>query len=500
MTTVPEIAMWILLCLGQPAAHVLSAAPPPAATGFQPEVHVQAVTRLDWEFAVADFGKDAARLPAGYDSRQQRYQLFVPKTYDPAKPWPLVVFISPGDDPLGWRFWQKPCEEAGVLFCAPYGAGNNCPLGQRTRIVLDMLDDVRRRYRIDPDQTVITGFSGGGRMACTIGFALPEYFGGVLPVCGTNPPNRHDYLRHRALDRLSVAFVTGANDFNRKENEDFMAPWLQEVGVRTRLWVVPKLGHGVPGPDVLAEVQRWIADDLARRRADAKARPGLAASPDDVPTSARQAARALETAEAELRIPERTWRGVSLLRGVGARWGGTEAADRARKLLEEIQANPKRAALVAEQGGKEERLTLSAQARALERFGEQRRALQAWQTLARQHADSEEGKLAAAAVERLKKALAAAPFVGIAFTGAGTTVGKVVLGGPADHAGVMTGDRIVRVGSSKVSSLQDFRQAVQGQKPGDKLTLEVERAGKPVTLTVEIGSTPPPDEKELSSA
>jgi len=61
------------------------------------------------------------------------------------------------------------------------------PAGQRTRIVLDMLDDVRRHQRIDADQTYITGFSGGGRMACAIGFALPEYFGGVAPVCGTNP-------------------------------------------------------------------------------------------------------------------------------------------------------------------------------------------------------------------------------------------------------------------------------------------------------------------------
>ena len=38
---------------------------------------------------------------------------------------------------------------------------------------------------------------------------LPEYLGGVIPVCGTNPLNRLDYLRHRVHDRLSVAFVTG---------------------------------------------------------------------------------------------------------------------------------------------------------------------------------------------------------------------------------------------------------------------------------------------------
>src|SRR5205085_3284376 len=71
------------------------------STGFQAEVGVSNRTRLDWQFAAAGFGRDAARLPAGFESRNQRYQLYVPKAYDSAKVWPLVVFISPGDDPLG---------------------------------------------------------------------------------------------------------------------------------------------------------------------------------------------------------------------------------------------------------------------------------------------------------------------------------------------------------------------------------------------------------------
>ena len=198
-------------------------------TGFQPEVRVKAPTRLEWEFAAAAFDAKP-KLPADYDSRKQRYQLFVPKNYDADKNWPLVIFISPGDDPLGWRFWQKPCEQNGMLFCAAYGAGNNVPVAQRTRIVLDMFDDVRRRYRVDPDQTYLAGFSGGGRMACAIAFALPEYFGGVIPVCGTSPLNPLPYLRHRVRDRLSVAFVTGATDFNRKENEDLHGPVFRGAG------------------------------------------------------------------------------------------------------------------------------------------------------------------------------------------------------------------------------------------------------------------------------
>lgn len=483
---------WLGLLLVVLFGLTANAAPP---TGFQAEVKVEGPTRLDWEFAVREFGPDAAKLPASYDSRKQRYQLFVPRNYDASKTWPLVVFISPGDDPLGWRFWQKPCEEAGLLFCAPYGAGNNCPTGQRTRIVLDMLDDVRRHYRVDPDQTYLTGFSGGGRMACTIAFALPEYFGGVIPICGTNPLNRLDYLRHRVEDRLPVAFVTGANDFNRKENEEFMFPLLRDLGIRSRLWIVPKLGHAVPAPEVLTEVLGWLNEDLPRRRAEAKARPGLTASPDEVFTSMRQAARALEMAETDLAQPRRTWRGVALLRGITTRWSNTEAADRAKQLLKEIQADPKRSALLVEQGGEEERRSLTAQARALERFGDPRRALQAWESLAKYHADHPEGKQAAAEAQRLKTALAATPYLGLAFAGTGNTVSEVAPGGPADHGGIKSGDRLLKIGSAKIGTLQDLRRALQTQKPGDKLLVEIERGGKMMTLTVQLGATPSANDK-----
>ena len=241
-------------------------------------------TRLDWAFAVQGFGPGSDKLPPGYDSTKQRYQLFVPRQYKAGVAWPLVLFISAGDQPAGWEVWQKLCDQEGVFFCAPFAAGNSVATGQRTRIILDALDDVRRAFRIDPDQTYLTGFSGGARMSCAIAFGLPEYFGGVVPLCGTNPVAGPTYLRHRLEDRLSVAFVTGEKDFNRKENEEYMGPWLKELGIRSKLWVVPKLGHAVPSADVLREAYAWLKEDLPRRRADAKAHPELVIGPEEAPT------------------------------------------------------------------------------------------------------------------------------------------------------------------------------------------------------------------------
>src|SRR5262249_33305212 len=155
-----------------------------------------------------------------------------------------------------------------------------------------------------------------GRMACTIAFALPEQFGGVVAIGGTNPLPRLDGLRHRVHDRLSVAFVTGESDFNRRESEILMAPPFTQPGIRPKLWVVPKLPHALPPGDVLADVYAWLADGVKQRREDAKAHPGVAVAAGEVLLPEKAAARQVEAAEADLKTTGRAWRGVALLRAV----------------------------------------------------------------------------------------------------------------------------------------------------------------------------------------
>jgi poly(3-hydroxybutyrate) depolymerase len=464
-------------------------------TGFQAEVRVKAPTRLDWEFAASSLSPNVW-LAADYDACKQRYQLYVPKEYKPDRAWPLLVYIAPGDDPEGWRHWPMLCEEQGLLFCAAYGGGNSCPAVERTHLVLDMFDDVRRQYRIDPDQTYLAGFSGGAPVACAIGFALPEYFGGILAVSGAGPLNRLAYLRHRAQDRLSVALVTGSKDPHRQELEEYTDPYLHDMGIRTRLWAVPGLGHALPGVEVLAEARAWLGNDLRRRQADTQARPTPAGN---MPTPSRQAARLVERAEVELRQPDKTWRAVALLQGVLARWEeeAPAATARARQLLEAIKADPLKARWVAEQGGAEERRGFVAQATALERVGRPAEALRAWNQLAKLHPDTTEGKRAADEAQRLvrqrdeARALAQKqPFLGLAFQDDTTTVLQVAAKGPADRAGIKPGDVVVRFGTVKVSALAVLLEELKTQTPGKRVSVEVLRAGKPLQVLVELTARP----------
>jgi hypothetical protein len=462
-----------------------------ADTGFRAEVGVRESTGLDWEFVAGEFGADPGKVSVAYDPRKQRYQLFVPPAYKPGKFWPLVVFVSPGDDPLGWRTWRRVCEGKGILFCAAYGAGNDCPPAQRVRILLDVLDDVRARYRVDPDRTYLTGIGGGSRLACTLAFSLPEYFGGVVAVGGVAPLNRLAYLRWRVQDRLSVALVAGERARDRRELADYAFPLLRDLGVRTRLWEVK---GGDPGPGVLAEAYAWLEADRKRRLADARAFPAFRAPGEGTVRQRLQAARALELAEEELRRPDRAYRGVALLEGIVARWERTEAGEKAQKELGRVRADPSLRRRVAEQASAEMWRVLSAQARAFERAGQVGEALKTWEALAKAHAEVPAGAKAGAEVKRLKEVLARTPYLGVAFEGGGTTVREVVPGGPARRAGLRAGDRVVRVGGSAVGSLDELRKRVGGHRPGDELTVEVRRGGKAHKLTVRLGAVPAPGE------
>eukprot|EP00913_Durusdinium_trenchii_P028362 g26590.t1 len=307
-------------------------------------VKVTAATRLDAVFPLAN--QSPKTLPDSwlkdYDSTKQTYELFVPKNYSDRKSWPVFLFISPSDSAMGWRSLQDLCTKNGIIFAGPHAAGNRCPIRKRVRIVLDVLDELRRGYNIDPDRCYIGGFSGGGRVACAIGFALPELFGGVVPICAAGDLRSESWLRQRVIDRVSVAHVTGESDFNRGEVERYRGPMLKDVGVRSRVWTIPRMGHSVPTGAAWRPVWTWLEAGVARRRAYAKKYP---ASRTDRSSTANREAFAealLSEAESRLKSPKLLYSGLRQLVGIRTRWPDTDAAKKAFRLLQSYEAREKR--------------------------------------------------------------------------------------------------------------------------------------------------------------
>lgn len=353
---------------------VLLIIPPAHATaqrivrGHLPNARVSEPTQLDWTFALSN--QSLVELPDNwlddkYDSTEQRFELYVPERYSATESWPLVVFISPGNRAMGSKEWGAACRKLGILFASPHQAGNTCPGPRRTRIVMDVLGEIRSKYNIDPDRTYIGGFSGGGRVACMIGFALPEYFGGVIPVCAGGELRAESWLRQRVIERLSVAQLTGTTDFNRAEVERWRQTELSSLGVRCKTWVANGLGHGIPKASVFTQAWKWLEEDLPRRKEFAQKWPASRVA--SAISREKWSANLLEEAKQRIRDPRTLYSGLMQLKGVRVRWHDLQAGQEANTMLMEFDQRDERPWDADDID--EQRRTLIARARGLDAYG-----------------------------------------------------------------------------------------------------------------------------------
>lgn len=390
---------------------------PPA--GYQAQAKVTAQTRLDWTYVVSNRSlvePPANWLPQDYQSSNQSFELFVPTRRDPKQSVPLILFISPGKEPTGWKHFESACKKLGFAFAGVRDAGNDVPGQKRVRIILDVFDEVRRQLPIDPDRTYVAGFSGGGRIACAVGFALPEWFGGVMPICAGGQLREESWLRQRATDRLSVALLTGQTDFNKGEVERMWGTYFKEVGVRTRTWIQPGLGHAIPKDEVLLEALRWL-DEASTKRKELAKRFSASRASENTLTREVNAKSLLLEGKQRLETKAQFYSGLMLLKGVLDRWPDLPEARESEKVLVEYEnrkEKPWEADDIAEQ-----RRFLIAQARSLDAYAsgelpaqytKQRaemlqQALERWKLIEKDSPDSPAGKEAAKRIPVLEKLL-----------------------------------------------------------------------------------------------
>jgi putative serine protease PepD len=74
--------------------------------------------------------------------------------------------------------------------------------------------------------------------------------------------------------------------------------------------------------------------------------------------------------------------------------------------------------------------------------------------------------------------------------GQGAQVADVIAGGPAARAGIQVGDTITRVEGEAIRAPEDISTRIEGRGPGDKIDVELRRAGDDQTVGVTLGTRP----------
>jgi pimeloyl-ACP methyl ester carboxylesterase len=197
-------------------------------------------------------------LRSAVDGTAQPYHLMIPASYDPAKPIPLYVYLhgrSQYDPDLGMG-WAGGNDRGGggggnggsatpYIRIDAFGRANNSYRWAGETDVLEAIASVRKRYNIDPDRILLSGFSLGGAGSWQLGLHYPDMFCGLeidagvigqrLSMDGLTPVQRaqqatYGIMIDHALNVFNVPLVAyaGENDAQLRSSTDIRAQLVRE--------------------------------------------------------------------------------------------------------------------------------------------------------------------------------------------------------------------------------------------------------------------------------
>ncbi|MCA9260247.1 MAG: hypothetical protein KDA61_13645, partial [Planctomycetales bacterium] len=346
---------------------LISIAPWPAQAAI---VHVTGPGRYDWVHAATGRSHEEAppALASDYHWKGQAYEFFAPSGSNVDEARPLILFVSPENRPKCLYFWQTTCERHGALYAEPRNAGNAVPFARRVRIALDVLDDVQRRHRIDPQRVYLAGFSGGATVAQRIAFRMPEHVAGLICIGQSLTLPDDPYLRQRAREDLSVALVCGRRDPIYPFVKCLDAPTYSDYGGDLELIELARLGHTMPPAHAIERAYVFLDSRRLRRRPPADQR--VAVQPGEILSSSEEANQLLEWARRWIASPVDLQRGVAAIDYVSQRWVELPEAAAARELRTELSTAASDA--VRLERSRDERLLLRLRAEGLQRLAEAR--------------------------------------------------------------------------------------------------------------------------------
>jgi predicted peptidase len=176
------------------------------------------------------------------------YMLFLPEGYGESEHrWPMILFLHGagergGDLNLVKKHGPPKIVEQQKDF--PFiVVSPQCPQDQwwpdEVEVLINLLDDIVSRYRVDEQRIYLTGLSMGGYGTWSLAAAYPERFAAIAPICGGGKR----YMANKLKDVPVWAFH-GAQDkiVSVKESEE-MVDAINARGGDAKLTIYPDAGH-----------------------------------------------------------------------------------------------------------------------------------------------------------------------------------------------------------------------------------------------------------------
>jgi phospholipase/carboxylesterase len=178
---------------------------------------------LQQRFLDARGGKDGSE-PSGViqfgddpDARETVWA-YVPETYDPDKPLPLVVALHGGSG-RGRSFlwsWVRDARSRGVIVLAPTSLSQTWALqgqDQDSPRLASLVNYARSSWNIDATRMMLTGMSDGGTFAYVSGLEASSPFTHLAPVAAAFHPMLVQMADAERLKGLPIHIIHGLEDW-----------------------------------------------------------------------------------------------------------------------------------------------------------------------------------------------------------------------------------------------------------------------------------------------
>jgi hypothetical protein len=204
-----------------------------------------------------------ATFHSAVDDSDQAYALYVPKSIDLGRKYPLVIALHSEESnfrialrrTLGIpvRFGEietedmrnfPPALDVPFLIACPHARGAMGYRGIPEHDVYDVLADIERRYPVDPDRVYLTGVSMGGAGALRLALTRPDTWAAVAVLCPTGVPD----LERLAINALNLPIRLYQGELDPLVSPNITRGWqrrLLDAGVPVEYIEYPAVRHNV---------------------------------------------------------------------------------------------------------------------------------------------------------------------------------------------------------------------------------------------------------------
>ncbi len=236
----------------------------------------QLVSLPKTNFVETSFSLQSALFyPASHDTI---YALFAPLHYEPGYAYPLIVWLhGRKSDERQLKKIMPFVSMRNYVAVAPRGicikeSGKDkqesygWPLAYEQipgieQHIFDAIEAACQKFNISRQRIFLAGFDSGGTMAFRVALSHPQYFAGILSLCGAFPSSRSPFANLTLARKLPIFMSVG------RDSGQYLASEVCEnlrlfhtAGMSVTLRQYP-CGHELT-LQMLADVDRWIIEQI----------------------------------------------------------------------------------------------------------------------------------------------------------------------------------------------------------------------------------------------